>query len=53
MNWKRRDGSYVYPELRKEDLEIRRLIEIKLNVSKIWLEDFATSSGNFMMSEAV
>lgn len=53
MTWKRKDGSFVYPELRAEDFELRKMIESKLSTCKTWLEDFATSSGNFMIAEAV
>lgn len=50
MNLKRRDGSYVYPELQLEDFKIRALIEKSLHNYKCgnWLEDFSVSSGNFL-----
>ena len=53
LNLKRRDGSFVYPELREEDYQLRRLIESRLMLNKLWIEDFANSSANFLISEAV
>ena len=50
MTWKRRDGSFVYPELQLEDFKIRKKIEEAFHGLRCnqWLEDFSISSGNFL-----
>ena len=55
LNLKRRDGSYVYPELQLENIKLTMLIESQLNYADrdAWLLDFSRRSGNFMIRDTV
>ena len=55
LSLKSRTGNYIYSDLRNENQRIRMRIKIVMPNIRMeeWLENFATSSGNFMMSEAV
>ena len=55
LNWKRKDGSYVYPELQLENIKLTMLIESQLNYADrdAWLLDFSRRSGNFMIRDTV